>query len=196
MPTAKEIEPGIEINGIFVDIFLEAFKLFPSVVLKRLVAFGIGSLQGREVIVDRQAWYPLDSWLAAHDDILKSIGPRASFSIGQQIPKIAVPPPTITDIHGILGGLNVMYHSYHRKRGKIMADMATGTLLSGIGNYGYQPEGKQRIVSVCDTPYPCDLDRGLITGMAQRFERFARVSHDERSCRKQGAPSCTYVVAW
>ena len=61
MPTSKEIEPGIEINGIFVDIFLEAFKLFPSVVLKRLVAFGIGSLQGREVIVDRQAWYPLDN---------------------------------------------------------------------------------------------------------------------------------------
>jgi hypothetical protein len=196
VPTKKDIESGIEINGMFVDIFLEAFKLFPSVVLKRLLNYGIGTQQGKDIVVDRQTWYPLDKWLAAHEDVAGSVGPRAAFSIGQQIPKIISLPPTVNDVHGVLGSLNAMYHMYHRKHGKPMFDPGTGTFQSGIGSYGYKAEGKQKIISVCDNPYPCDLDRGLLVGLAQRFERMARLTHDERSCRKNGSTSCVYTVTW
>jgi hypothetical protein len=182
---------------MFVDIFLEAFKLFPSVVLKRLVNFGIGTLQGKEVAIDRNAWYPLDKWLAAHEDIAGSVGPRASFSIGQQIPKIISLPPQVGDPHAAFSSLNAMYHMYHRKQGRPMFDPATGTVLAGIGDYGYAQDGKQKITSVCDNPYPCDLDRGLLTGLLQRFERFGRVTHDDRlPCRKSGGASCTYSISW
>ncbi len=197
MPSRKEIEPGIEVSGMFVESYLEAFKLFPSVAMKRLVSFGFGTMQGKDFVFDRQGWYPLENWLAVHDEISATVGPRVTYQIGQQIPKIPPLPPTITDIHSMLAGVNVMYHMYHRKGGKPLFDPTTGKMTQGIGTYGYAADGKQKIVSVCDDPYPCDLDRGLLTGFAQRFERFARVAHDDRApCRKTGGANCTYVVTW
>jgi hypothetical protein len=32
--------------------------------------------------------------------------------------------------------------------------------------------------------------------MAQRYESNARVTHDDRACRKQRAEHCTYVITW
>jgi hypothetical protein len=50
---------------------------------------------------------------------------------------------------------------------------------------------------VCDNPYPCAFDRGIITAMAQGFELQAKVVHDDaKPCRKQGAESCTYIASW
>jgi hypothetical protein len=186
-----------DINGVFVDIFLGAFKLFPSVVYKKLLNYGIGTLQGKEIVVDRNAWYPLDKWLAAHEDIAGSVGPRASFQIGQEIPKILALPPGVNDAHGALTSLNIGYHLNHRKRGRVLFDAATGAVLPGIGNYTYTAEGKGKGTMVCDNPYPCDLDRGLCQGLALRFERQARVNHENRGpCRKNGGTSCTYSIAW
>ena len=185
-----------EINGIFVDIFLEAFKLFPSVVYKKLLNYGIGTLQGKDVVVDRNAWYPLDKWLAAHEDIANSVGHRASFTIGQQIPKILGVPPGVTDAHSNLASLNIGYHLNHRKKGRILFDPSTGTIHPGIGDLAYTPQGKGKGTMVSDDPYPCDLDRGLCQGLVLRFEKQCRITHDERACRKNGGTSCTYQITW
>jgi hypothetical protein len=77
-----------------------------------------------------------------------------------------------------------------------MFSLETGAMLEGIGHYGYAP-GEREIISVCNTPYPCDLDRGILTAMARAYEPNCRVAHDDsRPCRKRGADSCTYVVTW
>jgi hypothetical protein len=195
----KPLEPGVDVYGACVDAIVEAFKLFPSVALKRLVHHGIGSIQGKgDVVIDREGWYPLDKWLAAYQNIAEQVGPRALVQIGQHIPKHAVFPPTVTDLPSAIASIDVAYHMNHRKNGKVMFDPATGQKVKGIGNYGFAPApNERRITSVCDNPYPCDFDRGLITAMAARFERGSRVTHDERApCRKTGADSCTYVVTW
>jgi hypothetical protein len=57
--------------------------------------------------------------------------------------------------------------------------------------------GERKIVSVCENPYPCEFDRGILMGFAMRFEKLARVLHDDRAaCRRAGGKSCTYTVAW
>jgi len=196
---AKALEPGIEVFGGFVESVVEAFKLFPSVGLKRLVSNGVGTINGKgEIVIDRQAWYPLEKWLLAHDDIANSVGPRAMFQVGQHVPKNAVLPPTVTDIHSSLMAVDIGYHMNHRKNGRIMFDPATGQKTKGLGSYGYRAiPGERRIVSVCENPYPCDFDRGVLTAFATRFERMARVQHDDRApCRKNGAESCTFIIAW
>jgi hypothetical protein len=118
--------------------------------------------------------------------------------IGQHIPKHAPFPPTITDIHSAMASMDAAYHMNHRKNGKVMFDPATGQMLSGIGNYGYTPVPRERrIISICENPYPCDFDRGIITTLAQRFEKNSRVTHDDSApCRKNGADSCKYIVMW
>jgi hypothetical protein len=199
MMRAMAIEPGIEINGTFVETFVEAFKVFPSVGLRRLVTNGIGTMNTKgQFVIDRLAWYPLENWLAAHNDIAESVGTRALFQVGQAVPKNAVLPPTVKDIHSSIAAADVGYHLAHRKNGKPMFDPATGQTATGIGSYGYRPiPGERRIVSVCENPYPCDFDRGILTALATRFERLARVQHDDSApCRKKGATSCTYTISW
>lgn len=195
----KVFEQGIEASGASIGAFVQAFKLFPSVVLKRLTKYGVGKVVGRhDIEVDPNAWYPQESWLAAWEEIANEVGPRACYQIGRQLPKHAVFPPTVTDIYSGIASVDVAYHLNHRKYGKVMFDMATGKKMSGIGNYGYQPvPGERKIISACDNPYPCDFDRGILTEIATRFERMARVNHDDQApCRKNGANACTYVISW
>jgi len=195
----KVIEPGIEASGASIGAFVEAFKLFPSVISRKLTKNGIGKPVGKhDIEVDPNVWYPQQAWLTAWEEIATEIGPRACYQIGRHLPKHAVFPPTVTDIHSGVASVDVAYHLNHRKNGKVMFDLATGRKTNGIGNYGYQPvQGERRIISVCDNPYPCDFDRGILTEISNRFERTARLVHDEQSsCRKNGASSCTYTIVW
>ena len=86
----------------------------------------------------------------------------------------------------------------HRKHGEVMYDETTGSLVEGIGHYGFEPlPGQKAIRSLCKNPYPCDFDRGILTAMARRFERSAVVRHDAtQPCRQHGGESCTYHVRW
>lgn len=41
------------------------------------------------------------------------------------------------------------------------------------------------------------FDRGILTAITARFERTARVLHDDRlPCRKTGSNSCTHQISW
>jgi hypothetical protein len=194
----KSFEPGIEVFGPGASAWVEAFKLFPSVVLKRLVSHGIAAYRNGEIYIDRTAWYPLENWLAAFQDIADSLGPRALFQVGQNAPSFVVLPPTMTDIHSCMAGVNIGYHMNHRKNGRPMFDPEQGTLLAGIGDYGCTTvPGERRMIIRCDTPYPCDFDRGILLGFARRFEKTAEIEHMETApCRKKGKDSCTYMVTW
>jgi len=193
-----QFEPGIEFSGAMAGAITEAFKLFPSIAMRKLLDHGIGTLKGKDVVIDRQAWYPIESWLAAFDGFANAVGPRALQQIGQNVPKHAALPPGINDIHASIASVDVGYHMNHRKNGKVMFDPGTGSAAPGIGNYGYTPvQGERKVVSVCENPYPCDFDRGILMAFAMRFEKYARVQHDDRAaCRKTGGASCTYTITW
>jgi hypothetical protein len=194
----KAFEPGIDVYGSSIDAIVDAFKLFPSIALKRLASHGIGETNAKgDVIIDRDGWYPQAAWLAAFEGIATTVGTRALFQIGQNVPKHAVFPPSIKEIRGGIASVDVAYHMNHRKNGKPMFDPATGQKAKGIGRYGVADAGDRKMTCVCENPYPCDFDRGVLTAIATRFEKLARVAHDDRApCRKAGADSCTYHVAW
>jgi hypothetical protein len=194
----KPFEPGIEVYGASIDAVVDAFKLFPSIALKKLVNAGIGTMSGKDVVINRDAWYSQERWLSVFESVANDIGPRALMQIGQQVPKHAPFPPTINDIHTAMGSMDAAYHMNHRKGGKVMFDPATGQMTPGIGNYGYTPVPRERrIISVVENPYPCDFDRGIMTSLASRFEKGSRVTHDDSApCRKTGANSCKYIIVW
>jgi hypothetical protein len=194
----QNLPSGIEVAGMGVCVFIEAFKLFPSVVVTRLHRHGIGRIRGGQLLVDMNAWLPLENWLAAFDNIARSLGPRALLEVGRRVQQFAMLPPHLTDIHAALAGINVAYHMNHRRNGIPMFDPSSGQLVGGIGDYGYAPvPGERRIISRCDTPYPCDFDRGVLLGFAERFEKHVRVEHDDAGpCRKRSQVSCTYTITW
>jgi hypothetical protein len=71
-------------------------------------------------------------------------------------------------------------------------------MIEGIGHYGFNKiENENLIISVCDNPYPCDFDLGILTYMAQLFKPQAKVVCDStKHCRKKHGQSCTYLISW
>lgn len=198
----QPFESGIEVFGPSIDAILEGFTLFPTLALEKLARRGIGEIctgdGGKpEISIDRNRWYSQANWLSAFEDIANAVGSQMMFKIGGQVPKHAPFPPTLTDIHTGIAGIDVAYHMNHRKYGRVMFDPESGTMLEGIGHYRYERGGARRILVHCKNPYPCDFDRGLLQSMAVRFEGRAEVNHDKGGpCRKRGEDACTYEIAW
>jgi len=194
----KAFEPGIEVNGQTVYTIVAGFKGFTNIASKMLLDVGVGTAGVDGLVeIDPAAWYPQESWLRAFEQISEDVG-AVLYTIGLEIPNNARFPPWVQDVHSAVKSIDIAYHMNHRKDGQVMFDPESGTMLEGIGHYGCAPvEGRDRIVSVCENPYPCDFDLGILTTMAMKFQPGARVLHDDRQpCRKDGADSCTYIVEW
>jgi hypothetical protein len=192
----RAFEPGIEVKGQTVWAVIDAFDHFKQIPTRILAAEGIGTTGADGLLqVDSNGWYSQEAWLRAFERIATEVGESKLHAIGLRVPLNAQFPPRIETIFDAIGSIDVAYHMHHRKGGRVMYDGATRTMLAGIGHYGFERIGPQEIRSVCDNPYPCSFDRGIITTMARRFERGAVVEHDERApCRRRGANSCTYRV--
>lgn len=190
-------EPGIEVNGRTVWSVVDGFRSFKLLASQYLLSEGIGSLgTDGHLTLDPDGWYQQEQWLRAFRKAA-TLGSSLLFDIGLVIPRNAEFPPAVKDIHDAIRSVDVAYHLNHRKQGQVMFDPATGTMLEGIGHYGYEAQGPRRIVSVCENPYPCAFDRGVLTAMAQRFEPRAVVTHDRAApCRMREADSCRYEIAW
>ena len=82
-------------------------------------------------------------------------------------------------------------------RGKRIADTA---IEDPIGGYHYEQHDRRSAKMVCDNPYPCDLDLGLVEAICDRYRPkdslWVRIEHDPRSCRRRGDTSCTYLITW
>ena len=53
---------------------------------------------------------------------------------------------------------------------------------------------------MCDNPYPCEFDEGLLDAVTDRYRPkdsfFIRLSHDPSGCRQRGDRRCTYLISW
>lgn len=183
--------PGIEVQGRPVQgMFDAAGGRFAPLFTKILNKLGLDKFEPTD-------WLPLEIWLDVLREIATSIGERTLFAMAKRIPEMAEWPPGIDSVEAALASINVAYHLNHRIDGEVMFDPATGMMKEGIGHYRCKVEGDRRIVIVCETPYPSEYDRGIISGSARRFRPAAEVTLDEtKPTRKRGADSCTYLVRW
>lgn len=146
------------------------------------------------------SWHNQQNWLNAFKQISSAIGSKTLFSIGKSIPENAKFPSQIDDIHKALASIDVAYHMNHRLRNTVMFNPATGQMLEGIGHYRYKKISDNVVEILCDNPYPCDFDRGIIEAMARRFKPIHTIVIDEldktNGCRTKGDRSCLYRISW
>ncbi len=184
------------------NLFIAAFDVFPSLAQKYLVQRGFADASGGRKLHPTRNFIPLDTWLETFDAVLADIGPNALFKIGQRITGNPHFPGTVTDLESALRTLDTAYYMSHRKDGQPMFDSVRGKTLEGaghaIGHYKVTRDGKaKRICVECDTPYPCPLEHGMVSGIAWHFDGRAIVEHeDPKRCRMKDGQSCTYVVTW
>ncbi|WP_223754257.1 hypothetical protein [Myxococcus sp. RHSTA-1-4] len=190
---------GIQASGSSVYSVVAAIKSFSVLVNELMQDLKVQTRDERGVLVlDTNAWYDLELYLPVYKRIDTLLGGRGLEKVGSFVPQNAVFPPHVKDVQSALASIDIAYHMNHRKDGRDMFNPATGEMMEGIGHYTYQPvAGKNEAVMVCDNPYPCRFDMGLIKGMAQRFQPQATLTHDaHQGCRHKGAASCTYVITW
>ena len=149
----------------------------------------------------RDGWYLQQSWLNAFKAIAEKIGPNTLYNIGTKIPENAKWPPHVDTIDKALASIDIAYHMNHQIENEVLFNPNNGQMKEGIGHYGFELLNENKAKMVCDNPYPCDFDRGIITNTAVIFNKsgnqYPRVLHDDSgSCRKKGHNACNYIVSW
>jgi hypothetical protein len=91
--------------------------------------------------------------------------------------------------------LGQYFLSVHRLDGKTM-DTVESSALTAMGVQEFQPQGPGALHVITNFPYPCDNERGFLTGLLQGIEPTATVTHVPGPCRKEGAVKCGYAVRW
>jgi hypothetical protein len=183
-----------EVNGETVLSVVSGMELFKQDALKILKNNGIDNpVPGK--------WYPQQAWLDAFKLISEKLGSNTLFLIGKKIPENAQWPPFVNSVENALPSIDVAYHMNHRINNEILFNPVTGDMKEGIGHYGFQQTGPGNAKMVCDNPYPCDFDRGIIEAAARKFlpseNKKLTVKHDDsQPCRKKGGNACTYLISW
>lgn len=179
MAQFKALDPQAEVRGDVVSATINVMGAFKA------IAEGILADHGIEDPGPNQ-WFPLQAWLSSFQTIATQVGPNTVYQIGRQIPRQGYYPPGIESIEDVLTALNQQYQLCHRG--------------GQVGTYEFSFTGSRSGKLVCNTPYPCDFDRGLIESLTQRFEpedSFVDVQHDDSvPCKKLGADSCSYRISW
>jgi hypothetical protein len=140
-----------------------------------LADFGIGEL-------DAERWYSLAAYVAALRAIGEKMGPNTLFQIGRQIPNHVMLPPGIDTFEKVLASFGMAFDLNHRG--------------AQPGTITYSLQGARAGTIVTGTPYPCDFDRGVISGFFQKLLG-ARVAVEPivgAPCKARGGETCTYDV--
>jgi hypothetical protein len=179
MAQFKAFSDGVEVNGETVLSIVDGMGAMRYMAMQILKQAGIDDPKPGQ-------WYRQQAWLDSFKKISESVGANTLMQIGQKIPENAKFPPQIDTVEKALGAIDVAYHMNHRG--------------GEIGIYGYSSDGPNKATLVCNNPYPCDFDRGIIMAMARRFSpkgaSVAVVHDDTAACRRKGGESCTYHVSW
>jgi hypothetical protein len=190
---------GIDVSSTAINVALSGFELFPSVMKKILVTHRILEPDpSGQLIIRESRWFSLDSWLSVFETIRREIGPSALAQLGTHILKNPKFPAGINDVESALQSIDTAFHLSHRKNGVLMMDASSGRMLEGIGHYRFHRHSlaEKRVEMMCDTPYPCEIDIGIVTAVARRFAPRATVMHADRGCRRDGSVVCSYEVSW
>lgn len=191
MARQSSFETGIEVTGISINSVLSSLVSVPLIVDKYLNEAGLPLPPE----IDPQSWYPIEKWLTVFKIIAERTGSNTLLNIGKKIPENAYFPAEMDSIEEGLKSIDIAYHMNHRNaEGQVL--YKNGVLLEGIGHYLYQIGSNNEALVICENPYPCDFDRGIITAIAQKFKPKALIIHESKECRKFGSDKCIYRVTW
>jgi hypothetical protein len=174
----QAFDPKVEVSGSAVQAIVTAMG---SRSLPVLAKYGLAE-------IDPDEWYPQQRWLDAFAEIAQGDFSTVLdlVSIGMRISDVARWPTDIETIEDALFSVDRAYQMAHRN--------------GVIGSYRVRIVSEYEAKLICENPYPCHFDYGIIYGTARRFlpsDKGLAVVHDDHGrCRRKGDDFCTYYVSW
>ena len=171
----------IQVRRGVVDAFVAAFGPYKArgerVVCRHLGIESIGT--------DPEGWFSAPRFFSAMAELQDQFGSPFMRKVGSFIFDKAVFPP---GIDALTKGMEVVDTAYYKNH----SDEAKGR----IGGYHWHPGTARAGKMICDNPYPCAFDLGIIETIARRFEPSAAVVHVAGACRHEAGDACSYAVEW
>jgi hypothetical protein len=182
MPQFKAFSPDVEIWGGSLLAMVDGLASAGVPREEALVLLDRGGVQGLE----REGWYSQQALLDALREAGERHGERVLRIAGRAIPEGSRFPPELECLERALLTLDIAYQVNHRG--------------GRIGQYACRPLGPRRMEFLCDNPYGCELDQGILETLCARHapaEAQPRLTHPPgTSCRKQGSRACVYHIEW
>jgi hypothetical protein len=134
----------------------------------------------------KEAWYPLPNHLAFLAEVEREHGREVLRVMGRFVPDAARFPPEPDTLEQALHLLDVAYQVNHRR--------------GNIGRYHCQSLAPGHAEMLCENPYPCELDQGILERILERFggarEALSVTHRSGPHCRRLGAKACLYDLRW
>lgn len=136
--------------------------------------------------VEPEGWYPQQAYLDMFHEIEKRRGEGALRAMARQVPDTSKFPPGIKSLEQALQTLDFAYQMNHRG--------------GRIGHYACVPLSPKAIELVCENPYGCAFDLGILDALIENFKPVGGhplIAHQNGTpCRRDGEESCTYLITW
>lgn len=133
-----------------------------------------------------EGWYPQQPYLDMFKALEVRHGQDALRAMARQVPDTSKFPPGIKTLEQALQSLDIAYQLNHRG--------------GRIGHYACVPLGPQALELVCETPYGCTFDLGILDALILGFRppgsTPVAIHEVGTSCRRRGGQSCTYQITW
>lgn len=178
MQLYRALNPDAEVKGETILTFVAGTGIFKDNTLKFLRENGIDSPKP-------DGWYSQQAWLNSFRAIAEKYGNNTLKMIGRSMPEGAGFPDGIDSTEAALASLDAIYHANHRS--------------GEIGSYEYVKTGERSACIVCNNPFPCAFNEGLIRATAELFRsadsQRVTVAHGEDHCIDNGG-LCTFHIQW
>jgi len=174
----KSHDPKIEVLGQNIFAIIDAMGAFKKTAIKILEDQGI-------VNVDPNKWYSQQAFLNAFKIIYEKLGKATMKVIGMKVPQKAALPPGINSTEDMLNLLNKAYHMNHRG--------------GDPSFFKFEKTGNNKGTVICENPYPCVFDEGLIQAFMEAFRTPGSVpivKHSDEGCRMDGKSQCKFHLEW
>jgi hypothetical protein len=179
MAVYKSFAPEVEQSGAGILAFVGELDDLRQVGLRILARHGI-------VDPEPGKWYPLQGYLDALREIAELSGPATLKAIGRQIPDKAIWPAGIDSVEAALKSINSAYQMNHRG--------------GDVGQYLFTKTGARSGRMVCNNPFPCAFDLGIVERAAEKFsapgDTLSVVHIHPEACRQSGGETCSYELSW
>lgn len=142
---------------------LQSIESLPSFSKKRMFKM-LEDIGLSEIVPEN--WYPISILADFYKQLQKAFGPNTLFDMGKAITENAAFPPGIDSIDAALGSINMAYNMNHQ--GYV-----------GFHKMVSHDKENKKIIMETYMPFAPDVNRGVYTGIARRFQTGVRVVFDD-----------------